>query len=318
MAPAWLVLFEASHNPLYVSDGPLSTSYRPPKSLPGIIVAVPMRSLLLGCTCRLGLGISARAAYTLSFCGSREFVHLGLLHTADNFARIKRCVFEEPREPWVSAFVISPVADSPKLLIRWLLSAQELERADVGTDDEAHARKGIEVLTRWASIFFVVNRSDLQLVAGLQVGPMGLFGFYARYIVPGYTASGYPSDDTSSSRAKTPCWKSNREDVTGCWSRIQSTSTITATDFDFVQLESSIRLNISHCCGPCAPPHGGDNDSPTLQVPVIVASNLKLATPKKPCWTMLSDESILHRVVPLATKEYHLGRLCLMIVYEVD
>ncbi|PBK58731.1 hypothetical protein ARMSODRAFT_983607 [Armillaria solidipes] len=30
-----------------------------------------------------------------------------------------------------------------------------------------------------------------------------------------------------------------------------------------------------------APPHGGDNDSSTLRVPVIVASNLKLATPKK-------------------------------------
>ncbi|SJL18283.1 uncharacterized protein ARMOST_21868 [Armillaria ostoyae] len=43
------------------------------------------------------------------------------LHTADGFARIKRYVFEELTEPWVSAFSDYPVASLLKLLVRWLV-----------------------------------------------------------------------------------------------------------------------------------------------------------------------------------------------------
>ncbi|SJL18276.1 uncharacterized protein ARMOST_21861 [Armillaria ostoyae] len=47
------------------------------------------------------------------------------------------------------------------------LSAQELE----STDDEAHACKGIDMLTRYTIVLFIVNERNPQLAASLQGPP---------------------------------------------------------------------------------------------------------------------------------------------------
>ncbi|PBK80173.1 hypothetical protein ARMGADRAFT_1092472 [Armillaria gallica] len=132
----------------------------PPTSLPAV-VTVTMRSLSPGCSCRLLLAqvsLCFPVSFDLPFT-KRWFVHPGLLHTADNFARIKKYVFEEPTEPWVSAFAGSR---SAQVTCTTAGSVNALILAI--TDDEAHATKGIER----ASFLTVVNGTDSQLAAGLQ------------------------------------------------------------------------------------------------------------------------------------------------------
>ncbi|KAK0239407.1 hypothetical protein EDD85DRAFT_996691 [Armillaria nabsnona] len=135
----------------------------PPMSHP-VVVAVTMRSLSLGSACRL---ILARVGPSSLFSYRGRFVHPGLLHTADDFVRIKKYVFEEPTEPWVSAFASSRFAQ----VTRTTADAQGASYADVPnalipaiTDDKAHATKGIER----ASFLTVVNGTDSQLATGLQ------------------------------------------------------------------------------------------------------------------------------------------------------
>ncbi|KAK0451260.1 chondroitin AC/alginate lyase [Desarmillaria tabescens] len=178
--------------------GPRSASYIPHKSLPST-VAVTMRLFLLvalGCVCRLVLaqvGPYYPVSFDLPFTKRypREFVHPGLLHTADDFTRIKKYVFEEPTEPWVSAFAnfsanrfaqsdytmagpASYVQRGSPSSSSWTWWQNDAQGAYYNalmwaiTNDEAHARKGIEILTRWASVFTVVNGTDSQLAAGLQ------------------------------------------------------------------------------------------------------------------------------------------------------